>query len=118
MNTFPDYVEIMLDEGGEEFDPGVVSSEMERGLPKLRLKDSRVTMNLPVKLLFESVQATLDFDVWYFEVIKRIGFFQAVDPRTGQLRTMRIKGGVLGKLTPETAGYAVSTRTATLEFLR
>lgn len=118
MSNFPNYVEIMLDEGGEEFDPDVLESPMERGLAKLRLRSRRVTMQLPVKLLFESRQALADFDTWYFDEIKRIGWFNLADPRTGQVRAMRFKGGALGRLTPAVASYAVATRTATLEYLR
>lgn len=118
MSNFPNYVEIMLDEGGEEFSPDVLESPMERGPAKLRLLNRRVTMELQVKLLFESRQSTLDFDTWYFDEIKRIGWFNLADPRSGVVRSMRFKGGALGRLTPAVASYAVSTRTATLEYLR
>lgn len=118
MPTLPSYVKLLRDDAREGFDPGVLVSEMEKGLGKTRITAQRVTMNVPVTLFFRTKAESLAFDLWYFEVIKRAGFFDWRDPRTGQVRSVRFKGGALGELMPLKAGYAASKRTATLEFLR
>ncbi|WP_312593996.1 hypothetical protein [Comamonas terrigena] len=118
MAQLPDYVTMLLDEAGEEFDPGVVKSEMERGLPKMRIGTSRVVVSVSAALLFDSAADAASFETWYFNDIRRIGFFDWVDPRTGTVRTGRFKDGAIGKLVPTIAGYAQSKRSVTLEYLR
>ncbi|WP_313571417.1 hypothetical protein [Comamonas terrigena] len=118
MAQLPDYVTMLLDDAGEEFDPGVVKSEMERGLPKMRVGTSRVVVSVSAALLFDSAEDAGRFETWYFNDIRRIGFFDWVDPRTGTVRTGRFKDGAIGKLVPTIAGYAQSKRSVTLEYLR
>lgn len=118
MAQLPDYVIMLLDEAGEEFDPGVVKSEMERGLPKMRVGTSRVVVSVSAALLFDSAEDAGRFEDWYFNDIRRIGFFDWVDPRTGSVRTGRFKDGAIGKLVPTIAEYAQSKRSVTLEYLR
>lgn len=118
MAQLPSNLTILLDDAGEEFDPGVIASEVERGLAKMRVGQSRVVVDVPATLLFDSAQAADDFEKWYFNTIRRIGFFTWVDPRTGATRTGRFKGGAIGKLIPTIADYAQSKRTVTLEYLR
>lgn len=118
MAALPSYVCILLDGAGEEFDPGVVASEMERGLPKLRVAQSRVIVDIPASLMFYAQQDTISFETWYFGVIKRIGFFDWLNPRTDQLLSVRFKGGDIGKLVPVTTGYALAKRDVTLQYLR
>lgn len=118
MAQLPSNFTILLDDAGEEFDPGVIKSDMERGLAKMRVGQSRVVVNVPATLLFDGAQAAADFEEWYFDTIRRIGVFTWVDPRTGATRTGRFKDGSIGKLVPTIAGYEQSKRTVTLEFLR
>lgn len=118
MAQLPDYVTMLLDDAGEEFDPGVVKSEMERGLPKQRVGASRVVVHVSASLLFDSAEDAGKFEAWYFDDIRRIGFFTWIDPRTGGVRTGRFKDGSIGKLVPTVAGYAQSKRDVTLEYLR
>lgn len=118
MAALPDYVKILLEGAGEEFDPGVVVSEMEKGLAKMRVSSARVVAEVPAVLQFYSTADTLAFEDWYFNTIKRIGFFDVKDPRTGQLRAMRFKGGDIGKLEPLVGRYAKARRSVTLEYLR
>jgi hypothetical protein len=118
MAQLPDYVTMLLDDAGEEFDPGVIKSEMERGMSKMRVGSSRVVVHASATLLFGSAQDATSFEDWYFSVIKRIGFFSWFNPRTGNVRTARFKDGAIGKLVPTIAGYAQSKRDVTLEFLR
>lgn len=118
MAALPDYVILVIDDAGEEFDAGVVQSEMERGLPKLRIQSTQVLMQITATLVFESRADTLAFDDWYFNTIGRIGFFDWLDPRTQTVRSVRFAGGALGKITPLAAQYAVAKRACTLEYLR
>lgn len=117
--ALPDYARIMFDGHGIEFDPGVIKSEMEKGLPKMRVGQNRVVMNVNAYLLFATVQASIDFEDWYFNTIKRIGFFTIPDPRIeGQTLTVRFKDADIGKLEPMTGAYAVSRRAVIFECLR
>ncbi len=118
MAQLPDYLTILLDDTGEEFDPGVIKSEMERGMAKHRVGQSRVVVEVPVTLLFDREEDAESFYDWYFNTIKRIGFFTWKDPRTQTLRSGRFKGGAIGKLVPTIAGYAQSKRSCVLEYLR
>lgn len=118
MPALPSYVKLLRDDAREGFDPGVLVSEMERGLGKTRITDHRVKASVPVTLLFRTKAESVAFETWYFEVIKRAGFFDWRNPRTGQVHSVRFKGGALGELVPLKAGFAASKRTATLEYLR
>lgn len=118
MAQLPDYVTMLLDEAGEEFDPGVVKSEMERGLPKQRVGSNRVVVSVSASFLFDSAEDATRFEDWYFGEIRRIGFFTWLDPRTGGVRTGRFKDGAIGKLVPTIAEYAQSKRSVILEYLR
>lgn len=118
MAQLPDYVTMLLDEAGEEFDPGVVKSPMERGLAKQRVGSSRVVVEVSAALLFDSAEDAGRFEDWYFNDIGRIGFFTWTDPRTGGTRAGRFKDGAIGKLVPTIAEYAQSKRSVTLEYLR
>ena len=118
MPALPSYVKVLRDDAREGFDPGVLVSEMERGLGKTRITDPRVKTSVPVTLLFRSKAASVAFEDWYFNTIERAGFFDWTNPRTGQTHSVRFKGGALGELIPLKAGYAASKRTATLEYLR
>lgn len=117
MASLPAYVTVLYSRP-ESFDPGVVASEMERGLAKLRRVNTRVVKEIAVTLQFHSAADTEAFEDWYFDTIKRTGFFDWLDTRTGTVRSVRLKGGALGELTPLTQGFAIAQRTATLEFLR
>lgn len=118
MAALPSYVIVLLDGYSEEFDPGVVKSEMERGLAKMRVSQSRVVKSIAVNLVFESQADANSFETWYFDTIKRIGWFDCIDPRTNALRSVRFKDGALGAIQPQAGGFALSRRSATLEYLR
>lgn len=118
MEKLPDYVTVLLDGHSEGFDPGVIESEMEKGLSKLRVTQARVVVEQVAQLLFHSAAETVTFEDWYFTVIKRIGWFQVHDPRINAQRRVRFKGGDIGRLEPLTGAYEVAQRTVTLEYLR
>lgn len=118
MAALPSYVRVLRDDAGEQFDPGVSASEMERGLPKMRVAQSRVVQHVPATLFFYTKADSLAFEDWYFNTIKRIGFFEWRDTRSGVVRLVRFKGGDIGTLSPLTTGYGKSKRSVTLEYLR
>lgn len=118
MAELPRYVRLLRDGAGEEFDPGVVVSEMEKGLAKMRVGQSRVVVEVAATLLFRSRQDTLDFDDWYFQTIKRVGWFDWRDSRTLTVRSVRFKGGAIGQLLPLSPRYGYAKRSVTLEYLR
>lgn len=118
MAALPSYVELLRDGAAEGFDSGVVVSEMEKGLAKMRVGQSRVVVSVPATLFFRSRQDTLDFEDWYFGTIGRIGWFDWFDLRAQITRSVRFKGGDIGQLVPLSANYGYAQRTVTLEYLR
>lgn len=118
MAALPTYVIVLLDGYSEEFDPGVIKSEMERGLSKHRVGQSKVVTTVAVNLAFDSAEDVNKFEEWYFKDIKRIGWFDWQDPRTNSRRSVRFKDGALGQLQPMSGGFGLSRRSATLEYLR
>ncbi len=118
MPALPSYARVLLEGAGEEFDPGVVESEMEKGLPKMRVDQSRVVVEVPATLLFRTKADTISFETWYFDTIKRVGFFDWLNPRTGQLLSVCFKGADIGKLTPLASRYGIAKRDVTLQYLR
>lgn len=118
MAALPTYVKLLRDDAGEEFDLGVIVSEMEKGLAKMRVNQGRVVVQVAATLLFETRQASLDFEDWYFTVIKRIGWFDWYDRRANVTRSVRFKGGAIGRLEPMAARYRYAKRAVTLEYLR
>lgn len=118
MATLPTYVRLLLDGAAEKFDPAIVKSEMERGLAKQRLGNSRVVKKLSATLLFKTAADATAFEDWYFNTIRRIGFFDVVHPRTGQTIAMRFEGGAIGDLVPKVGRFEVATRAVVLEWLQ
>lgn len=118
MAELPSYVRLLRDDAREGFSDGVLTSEMERGLAKTRIAENRVVVNVAATLFFRKRADSVAFETWYFQVIKRAGFFDWRNPRTGQVHSVRIKPGSLGELTPLKANYEASKRSVTLEYLR
>lgn len=118
MAQLPNDVLVLLDGYSEEFEAGVIKTEMERGLAKYRVGQSRVVMTVSVSLVFETSASATAFDDWYFSVVRRIGWFDWLDPRTNAMRTVRFKDGALGALQPMAGQFSMSKRTAALEYLR
>lgn len=118
MAALPTYVKLLRDGAGVQFDPGVLASEMERGLAKIRVTQSRVVVQVAATLFFKTRKDSLSFEDWYFNVIKRVGFFEWRDSYSGRVLSVRFKGGNIGKLEPLTSRYGKSQRAVTLEYLR
>lgn len=118
MAALPSYVKIILDNYGEDFDPSVLRTEMERGPAKQRLLNTNVTMEVSARLQFGSKADAAAFDSWYFDTIQRIGYFTFRHPRLKTTITGRFKGGKLGPLQPVMAGFDMTQRDVTLEYQR
>ena len=116
--VFPEYAVILVEGYGDSFDPGVLESEMEKGLSKLRITQARVIKKVNLTLTFKTIEDSLAFEDWYFNEVKRIGFFIWTDCRGSIARTCRFKGGAIGELSPVTGDFGYSKRTVTLEYLR
>lgn len=118
MAAMPSNVRILFAGYGEEFDPSVVRTEMERGIPRQRVVNTHVMQEIHATLLFNSAADAAAFEAWYFTEIKRIGFFDFVHPRTGATHSARFKGGDIGRLEPRNPMYSRATRSVVLEYLR
>ncbi len=118
MAALPSYVTVLFQDLAEGFDAEVEEFKSERGLSKLRVTNSRVVVSVPVKLRTQTRAESLAFDGWYFDTIKRVGWFDWFDTRAQATRSVRFKGGALGNAVPLVPGYAITDRTAVLEFLR
>lgn len=102
----------------ESFDPSVLRTEMESGPPKERLMNTQVLMKLKASLLFYGEANQIAFENWYFDVIKRIGYFPLTHPRTGQELTVRFENGSIGELTSVGPNFQNSMRNVVFEYLR
>lgn len=118
MATFPSDLCLLVGGYGESFDPAVERTEMERGPPKETVLNSRVLAEIKCSILFDSTGAVDAFEGWYFQTIKRIGWFSVTHPRTGATINAKIKGGVLGELVPLNNARRKWRRDVTLEYLR
>lgn len=118
MSNWPSNARVMVSGFGEKFDPSIRRTEMERGMAKQSIINTHVVQELNVSVIFETKQASADFETWYFTDIKRIGFFTIKHPRTGQYVSARIKKADIGELKPVRSGFGLTQRDMTLEFLR
>lgn len=118
MASFPSDICVLIGGYGEEFDASVERTEMERGVPKQRLVNSQVLAKLRCALLFDTSSEVGSFEAWYFDTIKRIGWFTVEHPRTGATITARFEGGALGALAPINNNLKRWRREVTLEYLR
>ena len=118
MAALPDFVCVLAAGYGEEFDPSVERTEMERGPAKERLLNSGVVDQLHVTLLFNSNADASAFEAWYFNEIKRIGWFTMTHPRTQQTITARFIGGNIGRLQTRNPMFTRLFRSTVVEYMR
>lgn len=118
MAALPSYVVVRMSGYSEQFDPSVERTEMERGMPKQRVLNSRVIVSLQVSLLMETTEQAEDFLDWYHDVIGRIGFFNMRHPRTGQTISARFPGGQIGTLSSAAGTDHLWQRDVVIEYLR
>ncbi|PZP58323.1 MAG: hypothetical protein DI597_19520 [Pseudoxanthomonas spadix] len=118
MATISDFAQILYQAYSETFDPSVERTEMERGVPKQRLINSQVLMKLNASLLFRSAADVAAFEDWYFDDLKRIGWFTILHPRTGAPTLVRFENGSIGTLTPQAPAFYLAQRDVVLEYMR
>lgn len=118
MPQFPSYAEILFAGYGESFDPSVQRTEMERGVPKQRLLNTEVLVKVQASILFRSAVDVEAFEDWYFQEIKRIGWFEMKHPRTDRPIQVRFENGSIGTLVPLNTLFRVARRDLVLEYLR
>lgn len=118
MANFPAYAKLLTDGYSEDFDPSILRTEMERGVPKQRLLNSRVMQELNCTILFSSAADLASFETWYFDTIKRIGWFDFVHPRTRTTVSGRFKEARIGAVQQISPAFGHATRTCTIEYLR
>jgi len=118
MAAFPSVARVIFEGQARSFEPSVLRTEMERGVPKQRVENSQVLMKQSVSLYLSSTADIQAFDDWYFDVIKRIDWFTMVHPYTGQVITARFEGGALGQLVPDDKATGDYRMDAVVEYLR
>ncbi|TAA12482.1 hypothetical protein EA658_09745 [Pseudoxanthomonas winnipegensis] len=118
MATLSDFANVLYQAYSEAFDPSVERTEMERGIPKQRLVNSQVLMKISASLLFRSASDVSAFEDWYFNDLKRIGWFTIMHPRTGVPTTVRFENGSIGTLTPQAPAFWLAQRDVVLEYMR
>lgn len=118
MAALPEYVTVLFDGYGEEFEPAVLRSEMERGPPKERLLNTQVLQQVAARLLFKSKADAASFEAWYFDTIKRVGYFDVAHPRTGNTISAKFRGGEIGRLVPLVPDFSWSVRDVVIEYMR
>ncbi|WP_126969067.1 hypothetical protein [Xanthomonas sp. BRIP62411] len=118
MASLPVGVRLLATDLGEEPDPSVQRTEMERGPAKQAIINTRVMVDLPVTMVFLTAESMTAFDDFYFDEIGRVGYFDMVHPRTRKQISARFKGGAVGRLQSANAEFTQGTRQAVLEFRR
>ena len=118
MAALPSYVTVLFDGFGEAPQPGVERVEMERGVPKQSITNTKTMVEFSARFLFKSAEDAVSFDSWYYDTIKRAGQFTMQHPRTLATITAQFKGGDIGTLIPMIPDFSWCQRTVTIEYLR
>lgn len=118
MSTWPTAAILRFSGLSEDFDPSVERTEMERGVPRQRVINSGVMATVTATVLFKTPEDVAVFEAWYFNDIKRIGWFDVVHPRTGQVVVARFVGGKLGAMSPQAPRFHLAQREVVMEYLR
>ncbi|MBB2805930.1 hypothetical protein VC253_01520 [Xanthomonas campestris] len=118
MSVFPPYAGILYDTVRRSFDPAVLRTEMERGLPKQRVFNTGVLMKLAMTLDFATPADAMKFENWYFDDIRRIGWFDFVHPLSGASLQVRFENGGIGELRPVEGADRPWQCDVTVEYLR
>lgn len=119
MTSWPAYAEVRFADYGEEFDPSVQVTEMERGVAKQTILNSQVMQSLYMSVQFRSAADVQAFEDWYFNEVKRVGWFEMEHPRVvGKMVTARFQGGKIGRLTPLKTQFQFAKRDLVVEYQR
>lgn len=118
MSNFPDFAGIILEGYKESIpDPSVKRTDMERGPAIQQVMNKRVYQNISLTIMFEAKSDIELFYEWYFNDIRRAGFFALKHPRTGRTIQARFPSGKIGELLPVKSGFGISTITADVEYM-
>ncbi len=118
MAAFPTYAIPLTETVAEAFDPSVLRTEMERGVPKQRVENSRVLATVSMTVLFKTKADANAFVDWYFDTIGRIGWFHFTHPRNGRQLQARFVGGQIGSVNAEPGPAGRQTCSLSIEYLR
>lgn len=118
MSTWPSDAKIVMGGYTEEPMPDIRRTEMERGPARQELINTHVTNEISFTVQFETRQAAVNFESWYYDVLRVIDYFDFRHPRTRQYVRARFKEGKIGQLTPVKAGFGITQRQVTVEYLR
>lgn len=105
MATLPLGTRILTDGFKEKSNPSVLRTDMERGVAKERVLNTKIVVTLTGTLYHDTLEAMAAFDTWYEDTIKRIGWFDMRHPRTRELVSVRFLGGDIGELEPLPGGF-------------
>ena len=118
MAAFPD-VKYDWRDLGEDPEPVVERTQMERGVPKQRRINSDVRVEVPITVHFDSKAEAADFETWFFTTINAgQDWFDLTHPRTGAVVQARVVGGKLGPLSYLNPTLEASKRTLKVEYWR
>ncbi|MDV3469003.1 hypothetical protein RZA67_09705 [Stenotrophomonas sp. C3(2023)] len=118
MPAFPSYPEILSETVRETFPPSIVRTDMERGLPKQRIENTKVLAKLSMTVLLESAADVEAFVSWYLDDLKRVAEFDLTHPRTGQVVKARFAPDGFGEVKSEMKRFGRATCALELEYLR
>ena len=105
MATLPPGTKLLEVGFKERADPSVLRTDMERGVAKERVLNTRIVSTITVTLFFDTIADINQFETWYATEIKRIGWFDVRHPLTRQMVPMRFVGGDIGELEPLPGGF-------------
>lgn len=119
MAAFPHAIaELLLDDfSADDFEPAVRVTQMERGMPRSEVLNTEVVRTLSATAWFRSRADILAFDDWYFNTIKRVGYFELFHPKYQQTVSASFQGGKLGTLVPMTGGFHSGKRQLVFQFM-
>lgn len=118
MAIFPAYAKVLFAGYGESFDPGVETTDMERGPPQEEVLSTQVIVSVQASILFRSAADAEAFETWYFDEIGRIGWFDLIHPRTGKTVRAKFPGGSIGTLVPLLPRFRASRRDLVIQYMR
>ena len=116
--AFPVGIRFITSGFGEAIDASVERTEMERGIPKQAIINDQVMATITGTLLFGDNDDINTFDDFYYNQVKRAGWFTMRHPRTKVIMMFRFPSGDIGTLTPVTNGFGIASREVKMEYMR
>lgn len=118
MATLPTTAIMLVDNYDEKLNPSVLRTDMDRGRPVQRIKNSRCLVEVKCTLYFRRPEDHEEFMTWYMTTIGRVGFFDFVHPGTKEtIRDAAFKEGDIGSKVPTSSAWFSFMRTVTIEYM-